>query len=474
MAWEYTRRGVLRAVGATGLVGVAQGARDARGDDPEYPSRAWLERELRNYAKTQEAPAEQATSGFLAAWQARSGRNAADYLDRTFAEPGWRSHGNACAQYAEQCTGDPRLYPDVDDFYGEVGVRERVAFHDREGARLSAHVWAPADASTSDRLPGVVITNGSVQAPETVYWWFAQTLVRAGYVVLTYDPRGQGRSDTTTPDGEPGTDARPPVFVENQVDAIDFFHATPAQSYPHNPDGVGDAAAPVRNYNPFHEVLDRSRLGVVGHSLGATGVSVVQGLDPWPGALPRNPVGAAVAWDDLAAEWQETGYEITPRVPAMGQSADYGLVPRPKERPPDDGGKLDGFEAWRAAGVDAYEVVVRGGTHYEWSRVPTFPATSWSFGNDLADHYSLAWLDRWLKRPDEPGYDDAVDRLLADDTYASRLSFYYRSARDFRGREGSRHVSRDVRGDADAPDGETLLSAVAGSLPAADQSSSGP
>ena len=33
-------------------------------------------------------------------------------------------------------------------------------------------------------------------------WWFSQALVRAGYVVLTFDPRGQGRSDQQTPTGE--------------------------------------------------------------------------------------------------------------------------------------------------------------------------------------------------------------------------------------------------------------------------------
>jgi hypothetical protein len=461
MAGEFTRRGVLRAASAAGALAVVGSAGAV---DPEYPSEAWFERELRNYAKTQEAPAEQSSPAFLAAWQARSGANAADYFDRTFAEPDWRSHGNLCAQYAEQCTGDPRLYPDADAFYGDEGVRERVAFHDREGARLSGHVWAPADAEPSDERPGVVLTNGSVQAPETVYWWFAQSLVRAGYVVLTYDPRGQGRSDTTTPDGAPGTNAEPAVFVENQVDAIDFFHATPAQPYPHTPEGAdaGEVAAPVRAHNPFYEALDRSRLGIVGHSLGATGVSVVQGLDPWPGALPRNPVDVAVAWDNLATEWQETGYEIEPRVPAMGQAADYGLTPRPKERPPDPDAKVGGFRAWREAGVDAYQVVVRGGTHYEWSRVPTFPATSWSFGNALADHYSLAWLDRWLKRPSEPGYDDADDRLLADGAFADRLSFYYRSARDYRDRQGDRHVAEDVRGAGGAPAAEVLLETVAG------------
>jgi hypothetical protein len=104
---------------------------------------------------------------------------------------------------------------------------------------------------------------------------------------------------------------------------------------------------------------------------------------------------------------------------------------------------VQGLEGWRDAGVDTYQVNVRGGTHYEWSLIPSFPATSWASGNELADHYSLAWLDRYLKRPNEPGYHTADRRLLADDAWRDELSFYYRSARDFTTR------NRQVR---DCPD----------------------
>ena len=65
--------------------------------------------------------------------------------------------------------------------------------------------------------PGIVITNGSVQADEQMYWYAAQALAKAGYVVLTFDPQGQGQSDTLgeAPDeqrGRPGPDRRAPVL----------------------------------------------------------------------------------------------------------------------------------------------------------------------------------------------------------------------------------------------------------------------
>jgi hypothetical protein len=468
MTSPVSRRWLLRTLAAGG---VALGVGGATADPP-FPSAAWADREVRNYAKTHEAPAEQAADpAFFETWQARSAANAAGYAERQAAEPGWKAHANACATWSEQCTGDPTLYPDTDPFYGRVGERHRVAFHDRQGARLSGHLWVPAERRPNETFPGVVLTNGSVQAPETAYWWFAQALVRAGYVVLTYDPRGQGRSDSFTPDGTPGSNLEPSVFVTNQIDAVDFLHSTPDTPYRPNA-GRLDTPAPVEAYNPVHDRLDRSRLGLVGHSAGAIGASVVQGLDPWPGALGANPVDAVVAWDNLGSIEQTNPYAgaglvdrlgteiapdrtVEPRVPAMGQSADYFLTPAPKSSPPEPDTKVRGFEDWRAAGVPAYELVIRGGTHYEWSRLPTFPATSWTSGNALAEHYSVAWFDRWLKRPDETGYHTADERLLADGAWADHLSFYYRSARDFPTRNGRRRREDDVRaavrGEGDDP-----------------------
>ena len=47
------------------------------------------------------------------------------------------------------------------------------------------HAHGPA------KRPGVLITNGFVQADEQIYWYAAQALAKAGYVVLTFDPRGR-------------------------------------------------------------------------------------------------------------------------------------------------------------------------------------------------------------------------------------------------------------------------------------------
>lgn len=442
---------VRARAGFAGLLALAlvfSGALPAAGQStaPAYPSPEWFEREAANFATVSQAPAEQAADPeFQLRWNEQSTENRQSYLTRRYVENSWPwdSSGNACNHWSAFCTGDPYLYPGVDPFYDNEGdVRETIYF-DSGDALLSGRVWAPKGARPGDDLPGVVIETGSVQAPETLYWWMAQSLVRSGYVVMTYDVRGQGRSDNRTPDGEMGTNINSSVFATNLVDTIEFFHSTPSNPYPQAAARGVFATTP---HNPFYDLVDRDRLGIVGHSLGATGVSVVQGMDPWPGRLlTSNPVDVAVAWDNLSASGSLAGTTVTPRVPTMGQSADYGLTPTPFTSPPNPDGKNAGFNRWKAAGLPTYQVNVRGGSHYEWSLLPGFPTSSWDWGNPLAEHYTLAWLDRWLKAPDEMGYDTADTRLLDDAAWTDRMSFYYSSARSFPTRNGTLRDCADIK-----------------------------
>lgn len=422
---------------------------------PEGPSDGtpeWGQREAANYLKTrEEANRELTDPAFQIRLTEQSALNVASYAEFQ-ATHGFLNTGNLCNHWMGTCAGDPFRYPGVDPFYDEVGTNTEVLFFDRGCARISGRIWMPIDAEPGDELPGIVITNGSVQAPEPLYWWAAQALVEAGYTVMTWDPRGQGRSDTMTPDGEQGSNANSAVFWDGTVDAIDFFHSSPDQPYPHNATCAAsvndawalDAATP---FNPYGDVLDHERLGLAGHSLGATGVSRVQAMDPWEGQIDlTNPVDVIVAWDSLSS-----ADPIVPRVPAMGQSSEYGLVNFPFASSPSPDGHKNAFTAWVEAGQPVAQFTIQGSTHYEWSQIPATPvvnfsSTDWTnWGNPMAAHYTVAWFDRWLKHADESGYDTADARLLEDDTYCERFSFYYRSARDFPTRDGAVQVNDDVR-----------------------------
>jgi hypothetical protein len=509
-------------------------------DHAPYPSPVWLACEAVNFAHTGEAPLEQlANVTFMEAFTAQGLANVDDYLARDLGDPSWLLASSPvvtsllgtapaaltaglqdtaakvgadpqaglsisldsplsplCATWGFICVGDPFRYPatrgaDGQGFYQAEAEVVPVVFYDRGCARLSGRVWKPRLAQAGANLPGIVIENGSVQAPETFYWWAAQLLVRHGYMVLTFDPRGQGRSDWETPDAllaaqlGQGGNVNGRVFWEGFVDAIDFFHSTPDTPYPHNARCAASYPTAVTAYNPFHDALDHHRLGIAGHSYGAVGVTVVQsygapGADPWPGLLDaENPVDVAVAWDALGSPADPVGAFLDPldpglggvvldalappppvvaNKPALGMSSEYGLVPVPFALPPDRQRSTGGFHAWQAAGVPVFQLTVRGSTHFEWSRVPLIPATSWcpriengacagGWAPPMIDHYTLAWFDRWLKRSGETGYADADARLLDDagSEGANKMSFHFDSARDFPDRAGRRQACENIR-----------------------------
>lgn len=467
-------------------------------EGPEFPSPEFEQRELENFAKGTESLQEQLNPVFQQRVLEQALANEQSYLARNGADPSWSlSLGLGldvmplCASWGGPCLGDPFRYPEVDGpdgktFYEQEAEVIPIVFYDQGCARISGRVWAPRNGRNG--LPGIVIEPGALEASETLQWFVAQALVRAGYVVMTFDPRGQGRSDRLSPGGEPGGgEAVNEVFWLGLVDAIDFFHSNAARPYPHEAECAGTYPTVTTPFNPLASRLDPQRLGLAGHSAGAIGSSIVQGYgapgaDPWPGLIDaQNPVDVIVAWDQL---WPTSGFprrdhldlvrpaaaakfpKVVPRVPAMGQTSNY-FVPIPNLTPPDPESHKDAYEDWRKAGLPVFQFTLRGTTHLDWSPGPLLPSTSWcatvdgdrcsgGWAQPMIVHYTLAWFDRWLKQPGEPGYADADARLLDDTAWLDRFSFSFRSARDFTGRDGALHHCEDIRaGCGDAVAGST-------------------
>src|SRR5215218_6018963 len=171
------------------------------------------DREGRNYSKINERAAEYSTPEYQAELRRRSAENQAE-TTRTKAEDPERNFDlTLCATRQDGCAGDVRLY---DWERSGHGLSRPVLFTARDGAVLSGHVWATRSGPA--RRPGIVITSGSVQAPEPLYWFAATNLAKRGYVVLTFDPQGQGRSDVfgegaDANEGVPAQQGRP--FYDN-------------------------------------------------------------------------------------------------------------------------------------------------------------------------------------------------------------------------------------------------------------------
>ncbi|HYZ28489.1 MAG TPA: hypothetical protein VE570_05480, partial [Thermoleophilaceae bacterium] len=366
---------------------------------------------------------------------------------------------------------------------GRRGIQVPVSYTNRYGALIRGDVFAPLpgakDPYTGKRLkppyPGVVVTTGSVQGSERMYFWLAQDLAERGYVVLTYDVQGQGRSETfphqndqvsalpfcnplaTPAEGEeygcPGVPAQQSSnFVYGTLDALDFFTSTPRKPY-RNPNG-GDQ--PVNEFNPLWKLFDRSpdertatpgrttRIAIIGHSLGAFAVSYVQGVD--------RRVETVVALDKLSGPGRSFVGDntATPVVPALGVQSEYGFSVnpywlsggssiQPQPRSPDQAPdpkreQATGFDAWRKAGIDTMLIVPRASTHLEYTDIPyALPASR--YGQAFTSHYVQAWLDRYLKhRAAQPLFATTIKYLepVAVGKWspvtlerAKQLSFYY-------------------------------------------------
>lgn len=284
------------------------------------------------------------------------------------------------------------------------------------GSPLYGVLFAPQDLDlANDRLPAIVITPGSGTGVQGQVQFAARDLAGHGYIALTVDPQGVGRSQLVDQ----------PQQADNYVDAtisgIDFL---------------------LSNDNPLRLNVDALRIGAAGHSLSARAVSYAQGID--------ERIRAIVAWDNLSSTLsgdagiasgggtggQVIGGEVpggdpraaTVRVPAMGQASD---APGSTTQDNDPEVKKTGYEVWRGEGMSAMQLVFKDFAHADWAQAQTVsadPEAERPRQLRLIAYYTRAWFDYWLLKTD-----DAFARLTAReaasyDRNADMLSVDFRSA----------------------------------------------
>jgi dienelactone hydrolase len=434
--------------------------------------------EAENFSITQQRQAIYDTPQYQTQLAADSAASTTQALAAEAADPGRFFTDDLCWNLSNGCAGDIRLNNWAQNGYGLV---RPVLFTARDGATISGHVWATVAGPA--RRPGIVLTNGSVQADEQLYWYAAQTLAKAGYVVLTFDPQGQGQSDTfgQSPDQQEGvpaqTDGRP--FYDGTEDAIDFLLSTPTHPFQPVPScSTGTSHAAKQNarvkagfdaaYNPFWQLLKPSEIGLVGHSYGAAGVSYIAQWDPRVKAVVAldnlggpGPDAGAVPGSGGTRTIGEQGCPADPAdrttvpitKPGLGISADYGLPPTPNTSLPNPTFKEQESLAYSKAGIDTGEIVIRGGSHLDFSFIPNQAFGASLRGPDITDWYTTAWFDKYLKH--DPTADarlltnrwraDPVESGVDPNHDGNAFSFYYYSRLDIHVSSGRRFDCEDLR-----------------------------
>jgi hypothetical protein len=294
----------------------------------------------------------------------------------------------------------------LSDFWEPLGIGrdQEITLTATDGAQLRGHVFQPVGTPPRGGWPGVVITDGSVQAYENLYYWAAEDLVAHGYEVMTYDVQGQGDSDLLPSSSNCGA---------AQLQAGNLLcQGVPYQQSYNFYQGAEDSLnwfdSPA---NPYYANLNTNEIGIAGHSLGAGAVSEVGQCD--------RRVRTIVAWDNLSAiTGCNGGGETIPaasqwndgkliHVPALALTNDYLFNPQPMTSPPDPQSKAAGYDQVVKAGYDSMQVTFRGATHLTYTYVPyVLPASE--LAERFASYYTVAWFDRYLK-----GEAGGFDRLTA-------------------------------------------------------------
>ncbi len=242
-------------------------------------------------------------------------------------------------------------HPDYNDAVALVPVE----FSNRRGTRLYGEIVLPQRGTvppSAGPFPVILALEG-LNTNVAMYRWWHQVFADAGYLVFAFDFSGQGHSDDEVAD-DPGDN------VAEAQDALDW----------------------LLNESPVRGALDRGRVGVMGHSMGAIATLGLQAVEP--------RIHAAVA----AAPISEASapFDSNP-IPVMIQTGDHDgpVAPIPFVNPAVVRPLYEKLQGDRAF------IVAEAASHAQHTNYALLPTSRW--GHEIAAHYSLAWMD-WQLRGD--------------------------------------------------------------------------
>jgi hypothetical protein len=308
--------------------------------------------------------------------------------------------------------------------YGSAAYRQRSSW---------SSCVAAANLRRDHSLPGVVFVSGLASRQEH-YAWITMRLVDEGYVVLTYDPAGQGNSEGTFGDTLGVTEAQRADqqfsgAIRDLQDAVRWFVGQPITKVADNGPRLTERADPATNVgNPALGALNMDRVAIVGNSMGA--IATLGYLDYYgsPSGLgadgrPLPKVVAAVSLSGARATHAAVPIQFQT---SDGDGSPLLVLPKVGGVTLGMGGQGIGYEPIKAlynrlrktANPSPLSLVVmEGGTHTDHVNVPFVPRTYW--GNALAADYATDWLNCYVKGDTAACAASIAPRPHLSRTYAS-------------------------------------------------------
>jgi hypothetical protein len=139
--------------------------------------------------------------------------------------------------------------------------------------------------------------------------------------------------------------------------------------------------------------------------------------------------------------------------PALGISADYFLPPTPNTELPDPNAKSTESHAYSEAGVDTGEIIIRGGSHLDFSFIPNQAFGASLRGADEIAWYTSAWFDKYIKHQRSADRrlltsrwrEDPVEAAVDNHHDGNAMSFYYYSRLDIHKQSGAAFDCENLR-----------------------------
>lgn len=174
-------------------------------------------------------------------------------------------------------------------------VAERVSYATQFGMRVPAILYRPASAK---KAPALIVVNGHGGDKYSWYAFYSGILyARAGAVVLTYDPAGEGERNINRQSGTRAHDKKEPgreiaqrlagLMITDVMQAVSYLAGRPE--------------------------VDPRRIAVAGHSMGSFVLSLAGAVDPRPKACVLvgggNLDGPNQYWDNAKPMCQGIPYQ---------------------------------------------------------------------------------------------------------------------------------------------------------------------
>lgn len=263
----------------------------------------------------------------------------------------------------------------------------------RTGAR------SPVDGRPLPRpYPAVLLLPGGGTRKE-VYRGVAQGLAATGYAVLSVDPTCNVTACTPAPGPDQEvlgavdglTTVVAPIVTSCLLTGCDYSvlragYAASEATY----QAAGLAGLRFLTARPSE--IDRSRVGLVGHSLGAYNAALLAQRTDLPAT-----VRAAVAWDGYGA----LPATVAPRVPVQFQVYE-GQDKAPHPFLPEESPSHANARYLQAAGVATSVVALRSSAHYEvghlsYDTLTPGPSAASRKGERVALDATVAWFDTYVR-----------------------------------------------------------------------------